>query len=253
MKLNKLLMASRICEVRKSLFCATLPFLLSTTGAYAQMMGGPPPTMNLHGAPSSIPSQPTSTTGTTINSAPSSTSGQGSQGACHTDLDSCKKAANQMLTALMAGCSRYTTPDSKKMCETSALDFFKNTDPMGTCNRNFARCIAAVGIKSGQTYIGQGPNCDGMKKIVQDYKDRMLIVAGKGALASTADAISTIVAVTSKPAHGTPLPDSPPDGSMGGPNQTVDGFKSELEQLAIELGAARQACASICGSRGPCP
>ena len=251
MKLNKLLMASRICEVRKSLFCATLPFLLSTTGAYAQMMGGPPPTMNLHGAPSSIPSQPTSTTGTTINSAPSSTSGQGSKAACDEKFKLCKETANQMLAALMAGCRRYTTPDSKKMCETAAQDSFKNMDPMGTCNREFARCIADVGIKSGQTYIGQGPNCLGMKKIVQDYMDRMLIVAGKGALASTADAISTIVAVTSRPAHGTPLPDSPPDGSMGGPNQTVDGFKSELEQLAIEMGAARQACVSICG--GPCP
>lgn len=53
MKLNKLLMASRICEVRKSLFCATLPFLLSTTGAYAQI-GGPPSNTNLSGAPSAI-------------------------------------------------------------------------------------------------------------------------------------------------------------------------------------------------------
>lgn len=251
MKLNKLLMASRICEVRKSLFCATLPFLLSTTGAYAQMMGGPPSNTNLHGAPSSIPSQPASRTGTTINSAPSSTSGQGSKDACNQEFASCKKNANDMLTGLMAGCRRYTTPDSKKMCETSALDFFKNMNPLGACHRELARCIADVGIKSGQTYIGQGPNCRGMKDLVADYNRRMLIVAGKGALASTADAISSIVAVTSRPAHGTPLPDSPPDGSMGGPNQTVDGFKSELEQLAIELGAARQACVSICG--GPCP
>ncbi len=251
MKLNKLLMGIRICKVRKSLFCATLPFLLSTTGAYAQMMGGPPSNMKLHGAPSSIPSQPASRTGPTINSAPSSTSGQGSQGACQTALDSCKITANGMLKALMAGCLRYTNPDSKKMCETAAENNFKNMDPMGTCNREFARCIADVGIKSGQTYIGQGRDCGGMRAIVADYNRRMMIVSAKGALASTADAISSIVAVTTRPAHGTPLPDSPPDGSMGGPNQTVDGFKSELEQLAIELGAATRACASICG--GTCP
>ncbi len=68
MKLNKLLMGIRICKVRKSLFCATLPFLLSTTGAYAQMPSGQPSNTKLNGAPSSIPSQPASTTGTTINS-----------------------------------------------------------------------------------------------------------------------------------------------------------------------------------------